>query len=391
MVHLHQRCSRLACLLLLGLPLASGVLTGADAAPAGAAAGAELVYIGTYTGPKSKGIYLSHLDPATGALSAPELAGAMINPSWIAIHPSHRFLYACGEYGAYPGGSAICGFSIGHDGLLTQTSQQPPGGQGPCHLAIDATGRQLLVANYNNGVVADLPIGVDGRLGPPSWTDQHPSLGDKVTPHAHCTLIDPANRFVVSCDAGIDRIYIYHLNAATGIPTAGDPPFVTTPPKSHPRHITISADAHVAYIINEAGMSVSVCRYDAATGVLHEIQSISTLPAGAADPTWSTAELILHPSGRFLYGSNRGHDSIVAYRIDEQGGRLTLIGHASTQGKTPRGVGIDPSGRWLLVGNQNSDSIVEFAINQKTGALSPTGAPIELGAPVCFQFLTAAP
>lgn len=377
---------------LLALPLLSSILAGADAPPgAGAAAGTVLVYIGTYTGPKSKGIYLAHLDQATGALSAPELAGAMINPSWIAIHPSHRFLYACGEYGAYPGGSAICGFAIGHDGLLTQNSQQPPGGQGPCHCVVDATGRQLLVANYNNGVVADLPIGADGLLAAPSWSDKHPALGDKATPHAHCTLIDPANRFALSCDAGIDRLYLYHLNAVTGIPTANDPPFIATAAKSHPRHITASADARFLYCINEAGMSVTVYRYDAAKGLASEIQTISTLPAGAADPSWSTAELIIHPSGRFLYGSNRGPDSIVAYRIGAQDGRLTLVGHASTQGRTPRGFGIDPSGRWLLVGNQGSDSIVTLAIDQKTGALSPSGSPIELGAPVCFQFLAAAP
>jgi 6-phosphogluconolactonase len=379
--------------LLLALPLTAAGLAAGDAAPAapGAAAGTVLVYIGTYTGAKSKGIYLAHLDQATGALSAPELAAAMINPSWIALHPSHRFLYACGEYGAYPGGSAICGFTIGHDGLLTQNSQQPPGGQGPCHCVVDATGRQLLVANYNNGVVADLPIAADGLLGAPGWTDKHPSLGDKATPHAHCTLIDPANRFALSCDAGIDRLYVYHLNAVTGIPTASDPPFIATAAKSHPRHITVSADARFLYCINEAGMSVTVYRYDAAKGLATEIQTISTLPAGAADASWSTAELILHPSGRFLYGSNRGPDSIVAFRVDEQEGRLTLVGHAPTQGRTPRGFGIDPSGRWLLVGNQGSDSIVTFAIDQKTGALAASGSPIELGAPVCVQFLAAAP
>jgi 6-phosphogluconolactonase len=375
----------------MGLPVAAPLLTAADAAPSGGATGSVLVYIGTYTGPKSKGIYLSHLDQASGRLSPPELAGTMINPSWVAIHPSHRFLYACGEFGAYPGGSAICGFTIGHDGTLTQTSQQPAGGQGPCHLAIDASGRQLLVANYGNGVVADLPIALDGTLSPAVWSDPHPTLPGKVEPHAHCTLIDPANRFAISCDAGLDRLYSYHLNAATGTLTANDPPFMGTASASHPRHATLSADARFLYCINEKSMSVTVYSYDPAQGLSHEIQSISTLPSGAADASWSTAELILHPSGRYLYGSNRGHDSIVAYRVNEQGGRLTLIGHTPTQGHMPRGFGIDPSGRWLLVGNQDSNSIVAFAVDPQTGVLSPSGATYELGAPVCFQFLASAP
>ena len=374
--------------LLAGLSLTS-FGAGETRAAENAKPGSVLVYIGTYTGKKSQGIYVSHLNPATGAMSAPELAGEMINPSWVTIHPSRKYLFAAGEGGK--GGGAVAGFSIGADGKLTAINSQSPNGSGPCHLAIDQTGKTIVVSNYGDGSVSSLLIAPDGQLSPSAWVDKHPTLGEKQKPHAHGTEFDPGNQFAVSCDAGIDRLYVYRFDAATGALTANDPPFATTAADSHPRHLTFSADGKFCYDIDEKSMSVTAFTFDAKAGVLKQIQSIPTLPAGYEGKGQSTAEIILHPSGKFLYGSNRGHDSIVAYSIDAQSGKLTLIGHTSTEGKTPRGFGVDPTGRWLIAGNQGSDSVVQFKIDQSTGALSPTGTKFELGAPVCFKFLEVKP
>jgi 6-phosphogluconolactonase len=370
-------------ILLAGLSMLSGIIPSraADAPKPGTV----LVYIGTYTGKKSQGIYVSQLDPKTGTMSAPELAGEMTNPSWVTIHPSSKFLFAAGEGG--PGGGAVAGFAIGADGKLTAINKQPPNGSGPCHLAIDSTGKTIVVSNYGDGSVASLAIAADGMLSPSAWVDKHPTLGEKQKPHAHCAEFDPSNQFALSCDAGIDRIYVYRLNAATGALTANDPPFATTAPETHPRHLTFSVDGKFCYDIDEHSMSVTAFSFDAKLGVLKQIQTIPTLPAGYEGKGQSTAELVMHPSGKFLYGSNRGHDSIVAYAVDGQTGKLTLIGHTSTEGKTPRGFGVDPTGKWAFAGNQGSDSVVQFKIDQSTGALSPTGTKFELGAPVCFKFL----
>ena len=374
--------------LLAGLSLASFALVGAGQSRAAESSkpGSILVYIGTYTGKKSQGIYVSHLDPVTGSMSTPELAGEMINPSWVTIHPGRKFLFAAGE-SANKGGGAVSGFSIGQDGKLTAINTQEPNGKGPCHLAIDQTGKTIVVSNYGDGSVSSLHISEDGKLAPSAWVDQHPTLGDKQKPHAHCTEFDPTNQFALTCDAGIDRIYIYRLDAAKGLLTANDPPFATTTAGTHPRHLTFSPDGKFCYNIDEAAMSVTAFSFDAKLGVLREIQNIPTLPTDFTGKGGSTAEIIMHPSGKFLYGSNRGHDSIVGYSIDAQSGKLTLVGHTPTQGQTPRGFGIDPTGNWLIVGNQNSDSVVQFKIEQTTGALSPTGIKFELGAPVCFKFL----
>lgn len=348
--------------------------------------GTILVYIGTYTGKKSQGIYVCRLDSKTGALTPPELAGEMNNPSWVTVHPSGKFLFAAGE-GGYPGGGAVGGFAIGADGKLTAINKQTPNGSGPCHLAIDASGRTLAVANYGDGSVTSLAISADGTLSPSAWADKHPVLGEKQKPHAHSVDFAPGNRFLLSCDAGIDRIYVYRLDAATGVLTANDPPFAATAADTHPRHLAFSPDGKFCYNIDERAMSVTAFSFDAGTGVLKQIQSIPTLPAGYEGKGQSTAELVMHPSGRFLYGSNRGHDSIVVYSVHPQTGKLTLVGHTPTEGKTPRGFGVDPTGRWAFAGNQGSDSVVQFQIDQKTGALTPTGTKFELGAPVCFQFL----
>jgi len=380
-------------ILLVGLSLAAPLADAAAQAPASGSSkpGSTLVYIGTYTGKKSQGIYVCRLDPATGSMTAPELAGEIINPSWVEIHPSGKFLYAAGEYGAYKGGGAIRGFAIGQDAKLTPINTQEPNGKGPCHLAIDRTGKAIFVSNYGDGSVSSLLIAGDGSLAPSAWVDKHPALGDQLKPHAHCGEFDPANRFALTCDAGIDRIYVYRFDASTGTLAANDPPFAATTAKFHPRHLTFSPDAKFVYCINEAAMSVTAFSYDAEHGILREIQTISTLPADFSGKAGSTAELIMHPSGKYLYGSNRGPDSIVGYSIDATTGKLALVGHTDTLGHTARGFGIDPSGQWMIVGNQNSDSVVQFKIDPSTGRTTPTETKFELGAPVCFKFLEMKP
>lgn len=371
---------------ILSLAITSSLFSKTVEAADQPAPGTVLVYVGTYTGKKSQGIYVSHLNPTTGGMTAPVLAGEMTNPSWITIHPSGKFLFAAGE-GGQPNGGAVGGFAIGSDGKLSAINKQPPNGSGPCHLAIDATGKTILAANYGDGSVASLAIATDGSLSASAWVDKHPALSEKQKPHAHSVDFSPGNRFALSCDAGIDRIYVYRFDANTGTLMANDPPFALTTPETHPRHLAFTPDGQFCYDIDERSMSVTAFRFDQKNGVLTHLQSIPSLPAGYDGKGQSTAELIMHPSGRFLYGTNRGHDSIVTYSVHPQNGQLTLVGHTSTEGKTPRGFGVDPTGQWAFAGNQGSDTIVQFKINQTTGALTPTGTTFDLGAPVCFQFL----
>ncbi len=363
------------------LSAAEPATPGADKKP-----GVIWVYIGTYTGEKSQGIYVSKLDPATGSLSKPELAGQMANPSYLAISPDHRFIYATGEYGPFKGGSAIGAFSIGAEGKLTALNTQPAGGGGPCYVVVDKTGKNALVANYGTGSAALLPIKADGSLEAPASVDQHPTVGAN-QPHAHCIDVDSTNRFALCCDLGLDKVYVYKLDAEKGTLAANAPPAAMLPQKTGPRHLVFSPNGKFVYAINETALTVTAFTWDGEHGVLREIQTLSTLPEGFTGKGLSTAEIEIHPSGKFLYGSNRGHDSIVAYSIDESTGKLTLIGHTPTGGKTPRGFGIDPTGQWLIAGNQNSDTLVEFKIDPKTGQLSATGTTFELGAPVCVKFM----
>jgi len=349
--------------------------------------GTVLVYIGTYTGPKSQGVYVARLNPLTGEMSVPELACVVGNPTWITIHPSQKFLFTASRDGMKDGGPAVVGYTIGADGMLSLINMQPSYSKNPCHLTIDETGRTAIVSNHGDGSVASFAISPAGRLSPSTWADKHPTLGVKQVPHAHATEFAPGNQFALTCDAGIDRIYVYRFNAATGELAAHETPFTSTTPDTHPRHLVFSADGKFCYDIDEQSLTVTAFTFDARRGTLQQMQSLPSIPAGFDGKGGSTAEIILHPSGRFLYGSNRGHDSIVTYAIDAASGKLTLVGHTSTQGKTPRGFGVDPTGRWLIAGNQGSDTIVLFKIDQRTGALSPTSTHFELGQPVCFKFL----
>jgi len=361
----------------------------AEAGPGAVAPKAARVYVGTYTGPKSKGIYQMRLDPATGALSAPELAAEAPNPSFLAIHPSCKFLYSADE--VWNGPASVSAFSIApNTGKLALLNKRPPGGAGPCYVSVDPSGRCVFAANYGSGSVAAWPVGDDGRLGEATATIQHTGSGPDAKrqqgPHAHCIDPDPAGKFALACDLGLDKVLVYRLDAAKGTLAPNDPPSASVAPGAGPRHLAFHPNGKYVYVISEMGSTVTAFAYEAPSGALKMLQEISTLPADFKG-TSDCAEIAVHPSGRFLYGSNRGHDSIAIFAIDAATGKLKALGHEPTQGKEPRGFGIDPTGAWLLAGNQKSDSLVLFRIDAETGRLKPTGAPVDLGAPVCVKFL----
>lgn len=352
------------------------------------------VYVGTYTGAKSKGIYLFELNTATGALTPSGVAAEIPSPSFLALAPNKRFLYAANEVPNFAGKSsgAVSAFAIdAATGKLTALNQQGSGGPGPCHLVVDASGKNVLVANYSGGSVAVLPVESDGRLRPASSFIQH--TGSSVNPdrqkepHAHSINVDKANRFAVAADLGLDKLFVYQFDYQAGTLKPNDPPFTAIAPGSGPRHFAFHPSAPAAYVINEIQMTVTALAYDAAKGTLKELQTISTWPADATRKGGSTAEVQVHPSGKFLYGSNRGNHSIAVFAIDPVRYTLTLVEHQSTKGRTPRNFGIDPTGQFLLAANQDTDNITVFRIDQKTGKLFQAGAPVDAPMPVCIKFL----
>ena len=352
-----------------------------------------LVYIGTYTGPKSQGIYRTRLDPRTGGLTAPELVATTANPSFLAVHPNCQFLYAVNEMWN-PAGSpspSVTAFGIAADtGLLTYLNAQPTGGAGPCHLVVDPTGKNVLVANYGGGSLAVLPIDAAGRLGAATAFIQHfgASVNPKrqSAPHAHGLALDPANHFVFCTDLGLDKVLSYRFDATHGTLTPNDPPGVAVEPGAGPRHLAWHPSGRYGYVINEMASTITAFRYGAPQGVLEAVQTIATIPDDFKQPT-TTAEIAVHPNGQFLYGSNRGHDSLAVFAIDSQTGRLAWVESQSTQGKSPRHFAIDPTGQLLVVANQESDNIVVFRIDSQTGRLQATGQSIRVGAPACVVFV----
>lgn len=350
-------------------------------------------YFGTYTGPASKGIYLGEFDVDTGDLKLVGLAAELDNPTFLAIHPSGKYLYAAGEIGNFNGkkAGAVSAFVIDpKTGKLTLLNQQSSEGQGPCHVVVDKTGKCALVANYGGGSVASLPIGEDGKLAEAASAIQHegssvdPRRQEK--PHAHSINVSPDNRLAFAADLGIDKIMIYKLDPATAKLTPHDPPFATTPPGGGPRHFAFHPSGKFAYVCNEMKSSITSFAYDADKGTLTQQETLSTLPAGYDKPGNSTAEVQVHPSGKFVYVSNRGHDSIAIFAIAEDG-KLTSVGQQPIGGKTPRNFCIDPTGKFIIACGQGSGSVHVLKINQETGELQPTGAQIEVGNPVCVKFL----
>jgi 6-phosphogluconolactonase len=355
--------------------------------------GGTLVFIGTYSSPASKGIYVSRLDPSTGALSTPTLAAEIRNPTFVAASADGRFLYAVSEVDAVAGkpGGAVAAYAIDKAaGTLKALNTQSTVGGGPAHVSV--AGTMVFAANYGGGSVAAYRTQPDGSLTPASSFVQH--KGSSVNPdrqkgpHAHAATPDPSGRFLYVPDLGLDQVLIYRIDARAGTIAPATPPFATVPPGSGPRHIAISGDGKHAYVITEMLCTIDAFDRDATSGALTPMQTISTLPAGqAVEKGFSTAEVLLHPSGKFLYGSNRGHNSLVVYAVDQASGKLRLVQHVPTGGKTPRAFNLDPSGAFVVVGNQDSDQIVVFRIDPAKGTLTLAGQPISLGKPVSFEFV----
>ena len=350
------------------------------------------VYFGTYTGAKSRGIYVSSFDGSTGRLSSPELAVETKNPSFLALAPNRRVLYSVGEVDSFRGQRAgvVSAFKIEASGKLTSLNEQPSGGTGPCHLALDRSESCVLVANYGSGSVASLPLNPDGRLGEPVDSIQH--HGSSIDPrrqsgpHAHFIVPDLANRFALACDLGLDKVFVYRLDPARGRLVPNDPPSVSVKPGSGPRHLAIHPNGRFVYVLNEIASTLNVFVYEPQTGTLKELQSVPTLPEDFKGQN-ICAEVQVHPSGRFVYASNRGHDSLCVFSVDSNTGRLTFVERQSSQGKTPRHFTLDPSGNWLVAENQDSNRIVVFRVDPPTGRLQPTGHAAELEAPVCAVFV----
>ena len=349
------------------------------------------VYVGTYTDETTRGIYLSEFDSATGQLLPAQLAAEVKNPSFVALHPNGKYLYSVSEIADFQGKpvGGVTAFKI-HPatGLLTLLNQQSSAGAGPCHLVVDAAGKNVLVANYGGGSVSVLPIAPNGQLSPASSSIQH--HGSSVNkqrqeaPHAHSINLDPANKFAFAADLGLDKVLIYQFNRDKGLLIVNDPPAGIVSPGSGPRHFALHSSGKFAFVNNELTSSVTSFAYDATRGGLTEIQTLSTLPEPT--PGNSTAETVVHPTGKFVYVSNRGHNSLAIFECDATTGKLTAMGHQSTEGKTPRNFNIDPSGRYILAANQDSNTVVVLKIDSSTGQLTSTGNSINVGRPVCIRF-----
>jgi len=359
--------------------------------------GKYIFYVGTYTeekGSTSKGIYAYRYDADTGQITPLGLAAETTNPSWVTLHPNGRFLYAVNEVGNYkgPNSGGVSAFSIDRaTGKLTFLNEVSSRGADPCYAVVDKTGKYVLVANYTSGSVAVFPIHDDGSLGDASAFVQHTGHGTNPErqegPHAHSINLGSDNRFAMVDDLGLDELLVYKFDSAKGSLTPSDPPFAKLDPGSGPRHFALHPSGKFAYVVSEMKGTVTVFSNNAKTGALQPLQTISTLPK---DFTGSIedAEIEVHPSGKFVYASNRGDaNSIAVYAIDPNKGTLTTVEIAPTQGKTPRSFEIDPTGQLLFAANEKSNNLVVFRIDQKTGHLTPTGQVLDVSEPVCVKFL----
>jgi 6-phosphogluconolactonase len=363
----------------------------AGAGFASAAPASLTVYVGSYSAPDKPAIHQLDLDLATGALRPRAATSGIANPSFLALHPNRQFLYAVSEVSEYEGQKtgSVAAFAVDpRTGGLTLLNRQASGGDGPCYISIDRAGRFALVANYGGGTAAVLPIGADGKLGPAVSVVRHQGSGpDKSRqegPHAHSIDLDPAGRVALVADLGLDKVMVYGFGAA-GTLTPNSTPFAVLPPGAGPRHVAFGKGGTFAYVINELSSTVATFAYDAATGGLESVQNLSTLPPGYTGKSYP-AEVAVSPDGRFLYGSNRGHESIASFAIDQSTGLLRPTGHTPTGGSWPRHFAIDPTGSYLLAANQKSDSVVVFRIDRATGALTPLPPRITLAAPACVIF-----
>ena len=352
------------------------------------------IFFGTYTRTTAKGIYTAGLDRQTGALSAPVLVAGLTNPSWLTLHPNGRVLYAIEEIKRDGGktGGAVRAYAITPTTRELTLLNTAATADSLCHAAVDRSGRILVAVSYGGGQVSSFPVLPDGRIGERQSFVQHtgplgpnPKRQDK--PPAHSVTFSPDNRFVFVCDLGQDRVYGYEVDAAAGTLAPATKPFIQLDSGSGPRHAKFSADGRCFYVIDELDGTITASRYDAATGALAPFQRIPTLPSAyPAAAANTTAEVRIHPNGRFLYGSNRGHDSIAVYAIGPDSGALTLVEIVDCGGKTPRNFELSPDGAWLVCAHQGSDSVCTFVVDAVTGRLTRVPGGISVGQPVCVLF-----
>jgi 6-phosphogluconolactonase len=364
----------------------------AEPAPAGASNKLTRVYISTY-GTDRDGIYLAELNPRTGDLKLLHRAVALKNVQFLAIHPNQRFLYATCDVDDYPAtkGGAVAAFKVDASTAgLTPLNHQSAHGELPCHLSVDRQGKHALVANYMGGSVAALPIGNDGTLGRATSAVYHEGSSvnkeNQAGPHPHAINLDAANRYALVADLGLDKLLVYRFDAATGRLAPNEPNALAVAPGAGPRHIALHPNGKWVYVINELDSTVNALRYDSKTGVLTMMHTVSTLPAGAKVEN-ITGEIEVHSNGKFLYGSNRGHDSIAVFAIDQETGRITAVDYFPAGGRTPRHFNIDPSGKFLLSANMDSDSITVHQIDTASGKLTPLAHEIKVQQPQCIEFL----
>ncbi len=385
-----------AATIVIGLGAVSLSLSSAGAT-AGEGVKELFLYVGTYTYGKSEGIYVYRMDLSSGALKFASVAKGVVNPSFLAVAPNNRFLYAVSEVSRFADkqGGAVSAFRIdSKTGELTHLNQQPSAGASPCHLVVDKKGYFVLVANYTGGSVSVLPIEQDGQLGEPTDVVQH--QGSSINPqrqegpHPHSANLDPANRFVFVPDLGLDKIMIYEVDLTHGKLRPNDEPWARVKAGAGPRHFAFHPNSRYGYVINELNCTVTAFAYDEKRGRLTEVQTVSTLPEAFTGRN-TCADVHVSPSGKYIYGSNRGHESIVIFAIAQDTGRLTYVGHEPTQGKTPRNFTIAPTGTFLLVANQDSDTVVTFRIDPATGRLCPTGHVTKVPAPVCLRMIPTSP
>lgn len=382
-----SRRSYLQCLLVLALVTAS--------AAQDTTKNKYLLFVGTYTEKESKGIYAFRFDAASFQLTPQGVAAETVNPSFLAIDPTRRFLYAVNEIQNYKGANsgAVSAFAINQQtGKLSLLNEVASRGADPCYIAFDKTGKYALVANYTGGSVAVFPVQADGRVGESSAFVQH--SGSSVNkerqegPHAHWIETTPDNRLAIAVDLGLDELLVYRFDATKGSLTPNDPPFAKLDPGAGPRHLAFHPDGRFAYVVNELQSTLTTFSYDADRGTFQKLGSVSTLPKNFSG-TNDTAEIHVHPNGKFLFASNRGHDSIAVFAIDPRSGTLTPVDHFSTGGRTPRNFEIDPTGKFLFVANQDTNNIVLFRIDPDTGRLSRTGQTLEVPSPVSLRFVPA--
>jgi 6-phosphogluconolactonase len=341
-------------------------------------------YIGTYTGngSTSQGIYRDSIDSETGKLGTPTLAVATKDPSFLALSPDNQFLFACQ-------GDAVGSFKIGSDGLLTLINQQPSGGGG-AHVCVDKTGHSVFIANYGGGNVTSFPVGADGTIGARAsqmqLTGSGPYPGRQDKSYAHSVYVDPTNQFLYSCDLGSDSVWTFKFDPNSAVLTPADPAKAKVPPGSGPRHLAFGLDGKFVYVINEMGHSVTVFSRDVSSGALTAVQTLSTLKPGTYTQTITAAEIYCHPSGKWLYTSTRGVETLSVFSIGHDG-KLKLIQTTPPVVNFPRGFGIDPTGHWLIDAGQKDNRIAVFKIDQATGKLTFTGQTESVGVPVCILFM----